>query len=444
CLRKRRFRKQDLAPDKEGPSPLSEFQGSESYSSLDAVFRLVRDLERDEAESEDPMAKDSFKALPIDTSEVKTPRFVCLSALLHAVGLVALVFISATQLNLTKEEVVIELADGSGNLTLPPAQMVAESQGTPAPVPEVESLPISQPAVTSTPIPEKAPVVAEKKAAPAPKAASVVRSEPIALPAQAAAEETVAAQPLPVSARVDALADTSDVEVPASLDDIESPELAAEPIATVVPFKEKVHRPDPKAVQKLEAVAQNAAEAFKNELQGESALDEGALSALEEKNAAEAGAMAAHLAKVRAENAKALESARQAKGAGGKGSEGQGGNDSGVAATGTAGGIRRLEHIRQLPGNPRPSYSEMERAQNQHGEVVFHAYVNKQGRPVQFKQIRSTGHANLDTKTLASLKQWKFYPGQEGWVEIPFKWDIRGGPQEMSALNRSQLSQKVD
>ncbi|MBX3040735.1 MAG: TonB family protein [Bdellovibrionaceae bacterium] len=377
------------------------------------------------------MAKDKLKSLPIDTSEVKTPRFVILSALFHAAGLVALVFISATQLNLAKEEVVIELADGSGMMSLPPADMVPESQGAPAP---------AEAPVVNAP----APIITEKKVAPAPKPSAVVKSETLSVPAvvesQPLVEKAVAAAPKAI-----VTADTSDVEVPASLDDIESPDLATEPIATVVPFKEKTPRPSPKDFQKLEAAAQNAAAAIENDLKGESSLDEGELSELEAKNAAEAGAMAAHLANVRAQNAKALEKAREAaKGGGGTANEGQGGNASGLAASGTAGGVRRLEHIRQVPGNPRPAYSEVERAQNQHGEVIFLAYVNKQGQPVQFKQTKSTGHNNLDQKTLASLKQWKFYPGQEGWVEIPFKWDIRGGPQEMSALNRSQLSQKVD
>ena len=90
-----------------------------------------------------------------------------------------------------------------------------------------------------------------------------------------------------------------------------------------------------------------------------------------------------------------------------------------------------------MPGNPIPQYSKEERLYGQQGYVVFEAYISKSGVPAQFKQTRSTGYRNLDAKTLQALKKWKFYPGQEGWVEIPFSWDLQGGPQETPALNRS-------
>ena len=61
---------------------------------------------------------------------------------------------------------------------------------------------------------------------------------------------------------------------------------------------------------------------------------------------------------------------------------------------------------------------------------MFYAYVNKDGSLSQFKLGKSTGYRNLDGKTLAALKKWKFYPGQEGWVEMPFKWALSGEAME--------------
>ncbi|MNT35500.1 hypothetical protein D3C72_1715310 [compost metagenome] len=61
---------------------------------------------------------------------------------------------------------------------------------------------------------------------------------------------------------------------------------------------------------------------------------------------------------------------------------------------------------------------------------MFYAYISKEGQPTQFRMVKSTGFRNLDGKTLVALKKWRFYPGQEGWVELPFRWDLKGGAQE--------------
>lgn len=99
-------------------------------------------------------------------------------------------------------------------------------------------------------------------------------------------------------------------------------------------------------------------------------------------------------------------------------------------------GIRSLDQLKQMPGNPKPQYSTEERLRRHQGQVIFYAYISTEGRPAQFRMAQSTGFRNLDGKTLAALKKWRFYPGQEGWVEIPFKWDIKGGVQEMPTLLR--------
>ena len=103
--------------------------------------------------------------------------------------------------------------------------------------------------------------------------------------------------------------------------------------------------------------------------------------------------------------------------------------------------IRTLEELKQLPGNKRPYYESIDRLAGRQGEVSFLAYISKDGKPVQFKLIKSTGHVTLDKKTLQAIREWKFYPGQEGWVEIPFRWDLKGGPQEMPATLRRKISQ---
>ncbi len=114
-------------------------------------------------------------------------------------------------------------------------------------------------------------------------------------------------------------------------------------------------------------------------------------------------------------------------------SKNQGATAAGVGSQ-SEGIVRRLEDLRQRPGNPRPDYDVNDRMNGLSGTIVINAYVTKEGSLTLFRLIQSTGHRNLDRKTLSALKNWKFYPGQEGWVELPFKWDLKGGVQQKPTL----------
>lgn len=103
--------------------------------------------------------------------------------------------------------------------------------------------------------------------------------------------------------------------------------------------------------------------------------------------------------------------------------------------------IRELSDLRQKPGNRRPQYDTDDRLKGRVGEVSFLALINKEGQPTDFKLVKSSGHRSLDLKTLKAIRSWKFYPGQAGWVEIPFKWDLQGGAKEMPATLRRKFSQ---
>ncbi|OYZ11960.1 MAG: hypothetical protein B7Y39_19020, partial [Bdellovibrio sp. 28-41-41] len=105
------------------------------------------------------------------------------------------------------------------------------------------------------------------------------------------------------------------------------------------------------------------------------------------------------------------------------------GNAQGVGSE-SEGIVRSLEDLKQKPGNPRPNYDVQDRMNGLSGTIIINAYVTKEGNLTLFRLIQSTGHRNLDRKTLSALKEWKFYPGQEGWVELPFKWDLKGGVQQ--------------
>lgn len=191
------------------------------------------------------------------------------------------------------------------------------------------------------------------------------------------------------------------------------------------------------ALQTLENENKAQARAMENALEATRTKNAAALAQVKaaEQAAREKAARENELAKQARANALAAKSQGQSAD-GGKGADAFGANGASQTSSGEPNGVRSLEELRQVPGNPKPQYSVEERMQRQQGLVAFHAYITKSGQPSQFRLTQSTGYRNLDGKTLAALKKWKFYPGQEGWVEIPFKWDIKGGVQEIPTLLR--------
>lgn len=170
--------------------------------------------------------------------------------------------------------------------------------------------------------------------------------------------------------------------------------------------------------------------------------------------AAQREAAAAQMAAQMAAQQKAFAAMKTAQGQGNGGGSGSGtgaasgrglgNNGSDMQGVGLAGSpqgtVRSLEQLRQMSGNPIPQYTNEERYRQEQGVVIFHAYVDKAGRLIKFRQMNSTGFVNLDQKTLAALQKWKFYPGQEGWVELPFRWDLKGGPKAIDGRLRSRNS----
>lgn len=255
--------------------------------------------------------------------------------------------------------------------------------------------------------------------------------------------------------------------VPETLEDIQAPVLDIDGVAVeqVGNLGDNEFENEFKNVDHSNAAAVKAqAAALDEETKLIADEKEAALQALENDNAAQAKAMedallatrtknAAALAQIKAsEKAAAERAARESalaaaaarnRGTGtseavaGRGNGATGADAASGAKTGVPSGVRSLDQLKQMPGNPKPQYSYEERLRRQQGSVIFYAFITKAGSPTQFKMMASTGFKNLDGKTLAALKKWKFYPGQEGWVEIPFRWDLKGGVQEMpTALRR--------
>lgn len=260
--------------------------------------------------------------------------------------------------------------------------------------------------------------------------------------------------------------------VPETIEDIAAPELDMDTVAVaqVGAMGEDELESEFKNIDKK---SEAALRAEKSQMDAEAKMisdeQDQALAAIENENKANARAMndsiiatrtknAAVLAEIKAseqaaaERAARDESDRQkalaaSRAQAAAGTSGQGRGESGAdakaaAAAGSPNAVRSVESLRQVPGNPKPQYATDERLRREQGRVIFHAFVTSQGTLENFKLVQSTGYRNLDSKSLAALKKWKFYPGQQGWVEIPQVWNLKGNTEEMPALLRRQVSQR--
>lgn len=187
--------------------------------------------------------------------------------------------------------------------------------------------------------------------------------------------------------------------------------------------------------------------AIENKIAADSRLANDELMATRTKNAAavarlKASENAAAAERAAREKAAALAAASRGRGTGdaGLGRGSSGANEMAKAAAGAPNGVRSIDQLRQIPGNPKPSYSIEERLNRQQGRVIFQAYVTKEGGLTNFRLVNSTGYKNLDGKTLAALKKWRFYPGQQGWVEIPQVWTLKGDVEQMPATLRRRAA----
>ncbi|WP_413559082.1 energy transducer TonB [Bdellovibrio sp. HCB209] len=426
----------------------------------------------------------------------KSPRFMTMSVALHIAAAVVMAVMAVPLVNEIKTETItIDLEEPSVQQVTKGSPVEPTMGGAPAALPEklpikeiAEEKPVAQlpeKAAPAEPVAPResanlaeedavvaAPVVAKAEA---PKQAPAPKAKPAAKAPEAPAKAATQA----VAAK------TTFKAVPMTVDDINAPELDEGEIANQKSeaklgddFNQDFDEIDSKHASKLaaEESQMNAmAEAFSNE-------QEGSLKNLEEQNEAESAALAESQKNLRQKNAKAVASAiaseraaaeaqaaarakadkeaaaiaaaNAAKNASGNGGEGNGhgakqgagaGNNgtdkAGTEIAGSPEGVRSLDQLRQMPGNPRPQYSEDERLKGNQGNVTFRAYITKEGVPVNFQMKHSTGYRNLDAKTLAALKKWRFYPGQEGWVEMPFQWDLKGGVQEVRGRLRTSVGQ---
>lgn len=372
------------------------------------------------------MSQSVFGESKIDNKTGRRASFIALSSLLHTAVAFGVFLVIENMDSKTPEVVQMELA-GEPLSTAPSA-----------------SPPMAQPQASQQ---LAAPTRLQKSpnaGAPAPKAA-----EPKA--AEAITEPQIALKPISKATNNDPIPEPEEklVSSPAI---IKTPVSSAdtEPEVEALPEEDLVTDEKPTAVESPEMKAEDLEDDFAKvdqeqtakvaalskdvETETEQALAHktAALSEMKQKTAEADAAMAKAAAESRSARLAAMNAAQA--------SVGSNANAAPGIQPGALEGIRSLQDLKQKPGNKKPEYDVEDRFAKRQGEVAFLAYISKEGVPTQLKIMKSSGHRQLDLKSLKAIRSWKFYPGQEGWVEIPITWDLKGGVQEKPTPLRRKVS----
>lgn len=411
---------------------------------------------------------DAFLLAHKEPEQSKTSRFMTLSATLHAAIVLVVAMITVPLVEEVKTETItIEIEDVPQPKLAPRGARVPPTQG---------GLPVA----ADTPLVEKmedagspGDVVVAK-----PKAATKTASKAAKAAPAKAAKSSAKAPAIAAKGGRSIAPKTEFKAVPMTIDDIEAPELDEGALAkhAVASNMNADFNEDFDNIDSAQGTAVDNERRSMDALAAAMAAEQDEhLAALDADNQAEADKLAAMQNEMRQRNAKAISSAlaneraaalaaaaakekaaqdaaAKRAGLGGEGNgrgmgKGAGAGNSGSPGQGTAlagepNGVRSLDQLRQMPGNPRPRYDRQERLRGDQGAVVFYAYITKEGYPQKFRMMQSTGFRNLDSKTLAALKKWRFYPGQEGWVELPFRWDLKGGAMEDGGMLRRSVGSR--
>lgn len=389
--------------------------------------------------------------------------FMSLSILTHLALAAGVMVVHTSDQKTIKDSTVVDIAEplnlaesdkGAGPAATTPSETPpAATAPAVAPVAEHEiAAKAKTPEVASTPPPKEE--VAQHK--------TISHSKPPVLTTPKADTKAVVETSETPNDKVEAQS-TEAIEVPAVTEQAHE-EKTAEPTPTkeaVAAATAEMNQETEKQIQEHET--QTAALHKQNKTESEQAAKELAERRKQEHAALAAKEAAAVAALEKSEAASAPEEAIAAAPKG-KASEETGTQESAPSSSTTAaaapsapaataalssvgsGEMRSIEQLSQMPGNQRPQYDSEDRRLGRQGVVSFSGFVSKEGNISDFKMIQSSGHRELDAKTLKALKSWKFKPGQEGLVEIPYQWVLKGEPQIIPAtlrIKKAQVSQNA-
>ena len=108
---------------------------------------------------------------------------------------------------------------------------------------------------------------------------------------------------------------------------------------------------------------------------------------------------------------------------------------SGAAPLGAPVGtqFRNAEEMAERPGNKMPIYPMQDRVNGHQGVVMLVGQVAQDGRVAKATVQRSSGSIAMDQASMMAFRNWKFAPGQEGYVYKSFRFNLTGEAQEVPA-----------
>jgi TonB family protein len=348
-----------------------------------------------------------------EKSEFRFLGFTTLSVLVHIGMLAALLFMNVSSEH-KSEALTVEFSGdlNQSAVTAEPLQLqeVAitekEIQPTPQPVAPVAKVETDEIVLPTKPAKKEKPESKVAKTLPQANRPAVQAKEDSPVEPEVTQEDSPVVLPIIQEAKIDAepvseeLKEQEVVEDLAKIDAEEAEKMAAVQAQMQKEADEEVE----KQIQEQNAQAEL--------LQKKNAEEAARLAQLEEDRRKKEAALAAATA-IAAEKAAQATAAKQ-----GSTNSGSGNGD-----------VRALADLKQMPGNSIPKYDSNDRLNQRKGDVAFLAMVSKEGKITPVKLLKSSGHRELDAKTLKAIKSWRFYPGQEGLVEIPMKWELTGEVQ---------------
>lgn len=214
------------------------------------------------------------------------------------------------------------------------------------------------------------------------------------------------------------------------------PESQAEPVPEPMAAQKTEQQPEPQPVSTV--VAQPEAEE-QPEPQPEPAA---ALAVVAQKN------QTGESAERKSEQAESAASAAPPS----ESASGMGNNQSGTGSTneskGTGSGtvisgpIRDASELKALPGNPNPVYPARDRFNRKQGTTFVLGRVMPDGRIGQVVLEKSSGSPSMDAESAKAFRNWRFQPGQQGWVRKPFQFRLVGDAKEVPAALGKQLKRQ--
>lgn len=107
-------------------------------------------------------------------------------------------------------------------------------------------------------------------------------------------------------------------------------------------------------------------------------------------------------------------------------------------AFGVSSGTRSYLDLKQRPGNVPPQYPTTARRNGWQGNVILNYYVNADGTVRDVKIAQSSGVEMLDQEAVQAVSKYRYVPGQEGTVEHPVIFSLKGPAKPMPTRLRTK------